>query len=169
VPRTLAQAVGFLLGLWIALALSPLLVRTARGAEPADFAPLEAELHDAVNRVRADRHLIALARRDDLDRVAFEHSADMARRGYFSHLSPEGANPVDRLVHHGVGDMRLAAENLGKTTHASPTAQIVENWLQSPDHRTNLIAPAFNFTGIGVAQAADGSLIYTQIYVLVPR
>ncbi len=168
-PRTLAQAIGFLLGIWIALALSPLVVRVASGAESADASSLEAELHAQVNRVRADKHLIALKRRDDLDRVALAHSLDMARRGYFSHHSPEGANPVDRLSQHEVGDMRLAAENLGKTSESNPTDRIVRSWLQSPDHRSNLLAPAFNFTGIGVARGADGSLIYTQIYILVPR
>jgi uncharacterized protein YkwD len=93
----------------------------------------------------------------------------MARRGYFSHQSPEGANAVDRLRQHQVTDMRLAAENLGKTTQSDPSTQIVRSWLQSPDHRSNLLAPALNFTGIGIARGADGSLIYTQVYILVPR
>lgn len=168
-PRTPAQAIGFLLGFWIAFALSPFIVKTAAGAEPSNRTSLEASLLTEVNRVRSDHHLIALVRRNDLDQVALAHSIDMAQRGYFSHQSPEGANPVDRLQQHGVTDMRLAAENLGKTTHSDPSAQIVRSWLQSPDHRSNLLAPALNLTGIGVAQGADGSLIYTQVYILVPR
>jgi uncharacterized protein YkwD len=161
--------VAFLLGLWLAFALSPLIVRTAAGAEPSDLASLEADLLARVNRVRGDHHLGPLVRRSDLDRVALAHSNDMAQRGYFSHESPEGANPLDRLQQHGVTDMRLAAENLGKTTQSDPSAQIVRSWLQSPDHRSNLLAPALNFTGIGIARGADGSLIYTQVYILVPR
>jgi uncharacterized protein YkwD len=161
--------VAFLLGLWLAFALSPLIVRTAAGAEPSDLASLEADLLARVNRVRGDHHLVPLVRRSDLDRVALAHSNDMAQRGYFSHESPEGANPLDRLQQHGVTDMRLAAENLGKTTQSDPSAQIVRSWLQSPDHRSNLLAPALNFTGIGIARGADGSLIYTQVYILVPR
>jgi len=169
VPRTPAHAIGFLLGLWLAFALSPLIVRTAAGAEPSDLTSLEADLLAQVNRVRSDHHLVPLVRRSDLDRVALAHSIDMAQRGYFSHQSPEGANPVDRLRHHRVTDMRLAAENLGKTTQSDPSTQIVRSWLQSPDHRSNLLAPALNFTGIGIAPGADGSLIYTQVYILVPR
>lgn len=168
-PRTIAQAIGFLLGLWLAFALSPLVVDTAAGAEDAYLASLEAELLTRVNEVRAEHHLVPLERRSDLDRVALAHSLDMAHRGYFSHQSPEGSNPVDRLTRYGVTDMRLAAENLGKTTQADPDAQIVRSWLASPDHRANLLAPALNFTGIGIARAADGSLIYTQVYILVPR
>ncbi len=168
-PRTFSQAIGFLLGFWLAFALSPLIVRTAAGAEPSDLTSLEAGLLAQVNRVRSDHHLVPLVRRSDLDRVALAHSSDMAQRGYFSHQSPEGANAVDRLQQHGVTDMRLAAENLGKTTQSDPSAQIVRSWLQSPDHRSKLLAPALNFTGIGIARGADGSLIYTQVYILVPR
>jgi uncharacterized protein YkwD len=163
------QSISFLLGFWLAFALSPFSVEPATGAEPSNGSALEAELLARVNRVRGDHHLVALVRRNDLDRVALAHSTDMAQRGYFSHQSPEGANVIYRLEQHGVTDMRLAAENLGKTTQADPSAQIVRSWLQSPDHRSNLLAPALNFTGIGIARGADGSLIYTQVYILVPR
>jgi len=114
VPRTPAQAIGFLLGFWLAFALSPLIVNTATGAEPSNLTVLEADLLAQANRVRGDHHLVPLVRRSDLDRVALAHSIDMARRGYFSHQSPEGDNAVNRLQQHGVTDMRLAAENLGK-------------------------------------------------------
>ena len=168
-PRTPAQAIAFLLGLWLAFALSPLIVKTAHGAEHSNLTPLEADLLAQVNQVRSDHHLVPLVRRSDLDQVALAHSIDMARRGYFSHQSLEGENAVDRLRQHGVTDMRLAAENLGKTTQSDPSVQIIRSWLQSPDHRGNLLAPALNFTGIGIARGADGSLIYTQVYILVPR
>jgi uncharacterized protein YkwD len=169
VPRTPTQAIGFILGFWIALALSPLCVNIAHSAEPSNLTSLETDLLTRVNQVRSDHHLVPLVRRSDLDQVALAHSTDMARRGYFSHHSPEGANPVDRLRQHDVADMRLAAENLGKTTQSDPSAQIVRSWLESPDHRSNLLAPALNYTGIGIARGADGSLIYTQVYILVPR
>ena len=168
-PRTPAQAVGFLLGFWLAFALSPLMVKTAAGGEPARVAPLEAQLHTEVNRIRSERHLIRLERRSDLDRVALAHSEDMARRRFFSHHSPEGASPLNRLQDAGIEGMRLAAENLGKTTDATPSLRIVEHWLSSEDHRRNLHAPAFNFTGIGVVRDAEGALLYTQVYVSVPR
>ncbi len=168
-PRTPGQAIGFLLGFWLAFALSPLLVKTAAGSEPASLAPLEEQLHSQVNQIRSERHLIRLERRSDLDRVALAHSEDMARRGYFSHHTPEGASPLDRLRDAGIAGMRLAAENLGKTSDADPSLRIVEHWLSSADHHHNLHAPAFNYPGIGIARAADGALLYTQVYVLVPR
>ena len=170
-PRTFLQAAGFLLGIAIALFLAPMNVQIARAdsADAAPFAEIEARLLDEVNAVRARHHLIPLRRMAELDRAARGHSNDMARRNYLSHDSPEGANPVHRITRSGVTGFTLAAENLGKTTHRDPNREIVESWLASPDHRGNLLAPPFNTTGIGIARAADGSLIYTQVYVTFPR
>jgi len=166
-PRNLIQALAFLLGFWIALLLSPF---TTWAAEPdAPFAGLEAELHRAVNAERAGRHLIQLVRRPDLDAVARTHSADMAQRGYLSHVTPEGVDPVGRLDRAGVSGFSLAAENAGQTSKQDPNREIFDGWLASPVHRQNLHAPPFNTTGIGVARGADGSFYYTQLYLTYPR
>jgi uncharacterized protein YkwD len=170
-PRTLHQGIAFLIGFWIALAVSPMTVKLARADDAAEsqFADLEARLLIEVNAVRARHHLIPLRRSPDLDRVAIRHSLDMARRNYMSHHSPEGSNPVDRITQSGLSGFTLAAENLGKTNRRDPNREIVDNWLASPDHRRNLLTPPFNTTGIGISRAPDGSLIYTQVYVTYPR
>jgi uncharacterized protein YkwD len=169
-PRTLVQAAFFLGGLWLALFLAPMTVQLAR-ADVGDvpFAELEAHLLNEVNAVRSRHHLVPLRRAPELDAIARSHSLDMARRNYLSHETPEGANPLDRIQNGGVEGFTLAAENLGRTDRSNPNQEIVFNWLRSPDHRRNLLAPPFNGTGIGIARAADGSLIYTQLYVSVPR
>lgn len=168
-PQTPAQAAGFVLGLWIAAWL--LIPGTAAGESLAagDLAPLEAALHESVNGARAQAGLIALRRDADLDAVAREHSRDMAGRGYFAHESPEGLAPPDRLRRGGIRGITLAGENVGLTSRGDPNREILSGWLASPVHRENLLAPAFNATGIGVARAPDGTLYYTQLYVTYPR
>jgi len=170
-PRTFTHAAAFLLGFAIALFLSPLRVEVARSDEinSGPFASLEAQLLVAVNAVRARHRLIPLRRSPDLDRVARNHSNDMSRRNYLSHHSPEGTNPVDRIENGAITGFTLAAENLGKTNRSDPNHEIVESWLASPEHRRNLLAPPFNTTGIGISRAADGALIYTQLYLTYPR
>jgi uncharacterized protein YkwD len=167
-PRTPLQGLAFLIGFAVALWLSPLCVGIARADEP-DFAELEEELFREVNAVRADRHLLTMRRVPDLDRVARAHSADMARRGYLSHETPEGANPVDRLARAGVSGFSLAAENAGRTDRPDPNREILQGWLHSQSHRENLHAPPWNATGVGIARAPDGALVYTQIYLTYPR
>lgn len=169
-PRTLPQAIAFLIGFAIALWLSPLRVE-ASGPERPDpaFAALERALLSQVNAVRTEHHLLPLQRTPDLDAVARAHSLDMAARGYVAHESPEGANALDRLGRAGLDGFTLAAENIGATSKPSPNHEIVSAWLASPVHRRNLLAPVFNATGIGIARSRDGSLLYTELYVTYPR
>ena len=169
-PRTLGQAAAFVLGVALALWLSPLFVGVARsGASAAPYAELEASFYQDVNGVRERQHLIPLVRDPALDAVARAHSADMARRHYLSHVNPEGQNPVDRLSAAGIDGFTLAAENAGLTDRPDPNREILQGWLASPAHRHNLYAPPFNRTGVGIARSADGRWYYTQLYVTVPR
>jgi len=171
-----------LIGVWLAIVLlTPIAARgesrtvapaaavSGPSAASAELAPLEADLVETVNRWREARNLLPLARRPVLDAVARRHSADMATRGYFSHETPEGANPVDRIHAGGIEAFSLAGENVGMTSRTSPNAEVFHGWLASPAHYENLSAPAFNATGVGIARRADGTLFYTQLYVTFPR
>jgi uncharacterized protein YkwD len=165
VPRNVREALLFLLGLWLALEV---MVPLAARAE-SDLAALEADLARSVNAWRVEHHLKPLERRPDLDAVARAHSQDMARRGFFSHETPEGANWVDRLQRSGVEGFSMAGENVGLTSRAEPNREILNGWIHSPAHRENLEARPFNATGIGIARAANGTLYYTQVYLTFPR
>jgi uncharacterized protein YkwD len=168
VPRTIVQGLCFLLGFAIALWLAPQHVAAQATADP-EAAQLEALVYAQDNGVRAEHHLTVLARRPDLDAVARAHSADMAARGFFAHESPEGRNAVHRLGQARIDGFSLAAENIGSTDRPGPAGEIVTAWLHSPIHRSNLLAPPFNATGIGVARGANGSWIVTQLYLTYPR
>jgi uncharacterized protein YkwD len=167
-PTTLPRAALFLAGVWLALVLLVPLVARSDTVDPR-LASLEAELHDRVNAVRAERHLVELRRDPAIDRVARAQAADMAARGYLSHDNPEGLSPVDRLSQGGVDGFTLAAENAGKTNRSDPNREILDGWIASPEHRRNLFFPPFNTTGLGVARAADGTYVYVQLYLTFPR
>jgi len=174
VPNTLPRAILFLAGFAAALwLLGPLVhARPAYGEpSPADAqqAALEAQLYEAVNRTRVQYHLLPLQRQQVLDRAARAHSRDMATRRYMSHDTPEGLNPVHRIQRAGADGFTLAGENVGMTSRGDPNNEILQGWLLSPVHRDNLLAPAFNATGLGIARSADGTWYYTQVYVTYPR
>ena len=172
-PRTLGQAGGFLVGMWLALLLLQPLGSTARAASaapsPEDLAPLESGLHTAINEVRAAQGLLRLQRDPSLDAVAREHSEDMAARHYLAHETPEGLDPPQRMKRAGVSGYSLAGENVGTTTRSDPNREIVDAWMASPVHRDNVLAPVFNSTGVGIARSADGTWYYTQLYGTRPR
>lgn len=168
-PRTLRHAAYFVFGLWLSLVLLvPLTAPWAYAADP-DLARMEGLLARDVNSFRREHRLIELQRRPELDAIARAHSEDMARRSYLSHQSPEGIDWVGRLESAGVEGFSMAGENVGRTNKPSPNAEILGGWIRSPAHHQNLVARPFNATGIGIARAADGGYVYTQLYLTFPR
>ena len=78
--------------------------------------------------------------------VAESHSRDMRERGYFSHTSPEGDDPFDRLDRAGIPFL-AAAENVayGQRTGDAVFAQ----WVGSPGHRDNMLNCTYTRQGVG--------------------
>jgi len=170
VPRTLGQAGSFLVGIWLALLLLQPLGTGAKAAQsPAETAALESALHTAINELRAEQGLVRLQRDAALDAVARAHSEDMAARHYLAHETPEGLTPPARMKRAGVVGYSLAGENVGTTTRSNPNREIISAWMASPVHRDNVLAPAFNATGVGIALSADGTYYFTQLYGTRPR
>lgn len=66
---------------------------------PNDLARL---LHTEANAARRREGRRRLRTSDDLSAVALAHSRDMAARGFFSHVNPDGLNPVVRARRAGI-------------------------------------------------------------------
>jgi len=125
----------------------------------------EIEILDRVNEVRAERHLSGLRNDPELAKVALAHAQDMAKQGYLDHVNKSGRNPLERVQDAGIDGFRLLAENIGSTSQeGSRVALLMDNWLDSPIHRENLLNPAFNTSGIGVATRPDGTTIAVQLF-----
>lgn len=125
-------------------------------SEPRDtgVAAASAAILCLLNAERAKRGLPLLADNPLLARVAEGHSADMVARRFFEHDSPEGATPQDRLRAAGYarGTSRSTGENIawGRGGKGTPAA-IVEQWMNSPPHRVEILRPAFREVGVGIA------------------
>ena len=130
------QVVAILATTTAAIAVAP----GAGGGSPS----AEASLLVEINRVRAAHGLAPLRPDATLRRAARSHSADMLRRGYFSH-----DRITRRLASFGVRSP-LVGENLAWGTRggASP-GRVVRLWLRSATHRANLLRPGFRRVGIG--------------------
>lgn len=108
-----------------------------------------------LNRERATRGLPALRADPRLARAARAHSADMVRRRYFAHASPEGEHVRGRVRRTGWLDARrrwFLGEDLAWGIGRPGTAAgVVRAWMRSPAHRRILLRRVYRRVGIGVA------------------
>jgi uncharacterized protein YkwD len=82
----------------------------------------------------------------------------MLARGYFSHYTPEGKDPFERIREGGVS-FRTAGENLA----FAPTVKIAHTGLMnSPGHRANILRSSFGRVGIGILDGGRRGLMVTQ-------
>jgi uncharacterized protein YkwD len=137
--------------------------------ENAEALPGQAALEDLrratlclLNAERRARGLARLQAQPALERVAATYARQMVRQRFFDHTSPVGSTMLARIrstrylsdvVSWSVG------ENLawGSGPLATPRAT-VRAWMQSADHRANLLDAHFRDVGIGVAEGAPEQL-----------
>lgn len=118
----------------------------------------ETRMLEMVNRERTERGLKPLEMDPELRQTARKHSRDMFNRGYFSHVTPDGKTPFDRMREDGIRFI-TAGENLAM----APTVQIAHQGLmQSPGHRANILNPAYGRVGIGAYTNRAHRIMFTQ-------
>jgi len=172
----------------LALVLATALQRTG---EPEIRIPdLERRVHDLINKERTKKKETALRFDDALARIARAHSADMAKRKFFSHVNPEKKNATDRgkaagyicrKVYAG-GYTEGLAENIYQSTLYSRiritgsersydwyspeeiAEEAVDGWMHSEGHKKNILGKNYDRTGIGIAIGTDDKVIVTQIF-----
>lgn len=97
-----------------------------------------------------------------LEAAADMHANDMAKNDYVSHTAPDGAGIEQRANHHGYV-WQAVGENIA-AGHTSVTA-VVNGWLESPSHCSNMMNEAF--TEMGMAKADNTDSRYTTFWAQV--
>ena len=160
-----------------------------RTASEFDSDVIEDYIYRFTNSERQHMGIPALARIQDIDMIARNHSTDMSERGYFEHDTPEGLDPTDRgnragyscLKDYGSYYTEGLAENIMQShTYSSYMTvgvtssyvwyddeetiakEIVAGWMNSPGHRENILERAYDRIGIGVAINPDETVYATQ-------
>ena len=129
-------------------------------AAPPDTVRLEEELLQALNVERASRHLMPVSPVPELLAIARAHSAEMSARDVLSHESAAGKSYQQRLSDAGVISV-ASGENLSRST-TSVARLIHQSLMDSPAHRDNMLNPAFDAVGIGVARR-DGERYFVTM------
>lgn len=148
---------------------------------------LERSIHALINRERAAKGLKPLSWDAKLAVIARGHSADMGKRNYFAHATPEGANfdaryakarykcfvPVGDVVHGGAeniarDDLWARITTLGDRKYYDWHSEdelarrTVDGWMKSPGHRANILTPHWMHEGLGVTVTRDLKVYVTE-------
>ena len=122
--------------------------------------PLEVAL---INVDRAQARLPALSQNPLLQRVAELRAVDMLSRNYFSHVDPATGTlaflTLFQVLHV---EYQSAGENIAWSR--SPSAETFNAWfMESPEHRGNLLDPGFHQVGVGLA-SVGGRTVIAEIF-----
>jgi uncharacterized protein YkwD len=105
---------------------------------------------DGCKNLVVDRRLIAAANR---------HASEMARRGYFAHVNSRGERAGERVRDAGYKWSRYG-ENIARGQGS--VADVVDDWMKSPDHRENIMDCDLREVGVGLAFGADRTPYWVQ-------
>lgn len=121
---------------------------------------LDQQVIAGINAAREQHGLARLRLSIPLRAAARFHSWDMARHGFFSHDSSNGASPWARLARYypSAGYTRWqVGETLLWSSPDVDAAGVVQDWLTSPDHRAILLTGAFREIGVSAVHATAAS------------
>ncbi len=104
------------------------------------------------NGERTSQHQPALQINPKLTAAAQAKANDMAKRGYWSHVTPDGKQPWSFIDTSGY-QYEAAGENLAYGFGTSD--QVITAWMNSPTHRANVLNPVYQDVGFATANVAD--------------
>ena len=87
-----------------------------------------------------------------LSRAAQAKADDMVAANYWSHTSPDGKTPWTFIAASGYSYQR-AGENLAYGFNGAN--QTIDGWMNSPEHRANILNAQYQNVGFGVANSAQ--------------
>jgi len=130
-------------------------------------AAIEQAVLSLTNDVRAARRLAPLEPSFPLAGVARRHSQDMLDRGYFDHRTPEGLRSSDRIARSGL-EFDATGENIYMVRDATSSpvnlaSAMVKGWMNSRDHRANILTPDYRVVGVGIV-ATPRVVLATQLF-----
>jgi uncharacterized protein YkwD len=132
--------------------------RTTAPAATGDAA-FEAQVLTLVNQQRANAGCGAVTADSRLTSAARAHSADMANRNYFDHVTPEGVDPGTRITKAGY-KWSAYGENIAEG-YPDPQS-VMTGWMNSPGHKANILNCNFKNLGVGLAYNSKHTAYWTQ-------
>jgi len=124
-------------------------------------------LFTLTNQARASAGLAPLRNDGQLHSLAEWRAQDMSVRGYFSHeIPPQGYMVFHYMDQRGIQYV-LAGENIGwdNASDDEATPMIQQMFMNSPEHRSNILGALWDSMGVGAYKGTDGKLMYCVLFM----
>ncbi len=138
---------------------------------------------EEANEVRMNHSLEPLEHRETLSEPAREHAVNMSELFYIGHFQPDGEGPEERYfdacddLRGGMEEFELAEnaahawyktlyeptgwnETAFATTEEHVADLLVNEWMESPDHREALLDDRWRTTGVGAAISVEEGAVF---------
>jgi uncharacterized protein YkwD len=124
----------------------------------AEDEKFEQRVLELINQERARAGLAPVSYNGALDNAAEKHAQHMSIVGKMAHEGIGDGDPGERI--RAEGWRKAWGENVA-TGQTSPE-QVVREWMNSPDHRRNILDPNFRTMGVGYVTAGNGRSYWAQ-------
>jgi len=148
---------------------------------------IETRVFKLVNAERVKHGLSPLQNSETLTLIARNHSRDMVKRSYTSHVNPDGLDPTARAkkagfntdkkikngIRRGVGEniyehqAIMVEDGIHKPIIDKPftvSEKAIDGWMNSPGHRKNIMNEGYTKVGTGVSVSKDNKVKITQVF-----
>jgi hypothetical protein len=144
------RALGLMSGLLLSVKIFTIALLAFGPVLPAfSSAITESNIIALTNQSRVQYGEAALAENPLLDQAAQNKANDMLAKGYFAHTTPSGQTPWSFFAAAGYNYL-MAGENLA--VNFTEAENVETAWMNSPDHRANILNNNFLQIGIGISQ-----------------
>jgi uncharacterized protein YkwD len=144
----------------LAAVLTPGALASPRSSA-ATLSQLESSVLVDINAFRAQHGLATLRLNPQLNAAARGHSQQMANNGYFAHESSDGSVFWKRLKSfYASAHSWSVGENLLWSSPNIDGGRALKMWLASPEHRQNLVNPAWREIGVSAVHVTQAPGVY---------
>lgn len=121
----------------------------------SEIQEVEQYIYDYTNEERQERGLPTLSYSSRIATAARQHSQSMAQRDELYHGNVQSRYPCGYAGEN-------AAQNYDEFDNEDTAEAIVEQWMNSPGHRANILREGYSSIGVGVHISSGGEVWATQ-------
>jgi uncharacterized protein YkwD len=162
---SLIALVGSLAVLVLPASASPATAHTTVG-----LSSLESGVLQQLNKIRVQHKLAPLKLSGRLSEASAQHSKEMAADGYFEHASDDGTLFWKRIGRwYGPKGFHYwsVGENLLWSSPGVDSVGAAKLWMNSPEHRANILTAAWREIGISAVHMAAAPGVYKGLEVTI--